>query len=280
MAIDPASAPNIPNNVVFAPGRNDSVSYNYVWDNGNQYWTPQKQSSLGLNSITAQASNFIHKFGSNPDISNTVSATSPETVWDGSNEYTFPPDAGTGLQIKSSDANDLQEFVVQGLDVNFNNQTWTGNLNGTNDVAIDGTWTRVFRAFNNDSSGISGNVNIHGNGDASASFAQVLPGNDQTLMALYTIPANYTGYLCEYHISAHNSGSSSLIGYTVQIKTRNYGKTFRVQEITSVTTNNVASNTHPFPLQLAPKTDVIVNVISANGNNGSVNADFDIALLQ
>ena len=60
MAIDPAPAPNIPNNVVFAPGRNDSVSYNYVWDNGNQYWTPQKQSSLGLNSITAQASDFIH----------------------------------------------------------------------------------------------------------------------------------------------------------------------------------------------------------------------------
>jgi len=271
---------NILDETVFAPGRNAAVSYNYAWDEKNSYWTPLKSTSLSYDNIVGQASDFIHKFGSNPDISNTVSATSPETVWDGSNEYTFPPDAGTGIQIKSSQGADAQEFVVQGLDENFELQTWTGDLNGTSDVDIDGTWTRVFRAFNNDSSGIAGNVNIHGNGDASASFAQVLPGNDQTLMALYTIPANYTGYLCEYHISAHNSGSSSLIGYTVQIKTRNYGKTFRVQEITSVTTNNVASNTHPFPLQLAPKTDVIVNVISANGNNGSVNADFDIALLQ
>lgn len=280
MAIDPAPAPNIPNNVVFAPGRNDSVSYNYVWDNGNQYWTPQKQSSLGLNSITAQASDFIHKFGSNPTIESTVSATSPETVWDGSNEYTFPPDAGTGLQVKSSDANDLQEFVVQGLDVNFNNQSWTGNLNGTNDVVIDGTWTRVFRAFNNDSSGIAGNVNIHGNGDASASFAQVLPGNDQTLMAVYTVPATQTGYLIGYHMSAHNPASASEIGYTIQLKTRQYGKVFRVQEVTSVTTSALAQNTYPFPLLLPPKTDIIVNVTSANGNNGAVDADFDIALLQ
>jgi len=29
---------------------------------------------------------------------------------------------------------------------------------------------------------------------------------------------------------------------------------------------------------LPPKTDIIFNIVSANGNNGAVNADFDIAL--
>ena len=271
--------PNITNGFETSPNRNHAVNFNYVWDEANEYWTPEKGSSLGYDSIVGQAKDYIHKFGSNPDVSNTVSATAPETVWDGSIEYTFPPDAGTGIQIKSSQATDSQEFIVQGLDENFENQYYTGNLNGTNDVNIDGTWSRVFRAFNNGTSGIAGIIDIHASGDASTVSAKVLAGNDQTSMAIYTVPATCTGYLLGYHMSANNPGSSSEIGYTTQIKTRQYGKVFRVQEVTSVTTSAFAQNTYPFPLQLPPKTDVIVNIVSSNGNNGAVDADFDIALL-
>ena len=275
-----ATPPNISNGFETSPSRNHTVNFNYVWDEANEYWTPEKGNSLNYNSIVSQAKDYIHKFGSNPDVSNTVSATAPETVWDGSTEYTFPPDAGTGLQIKSSQATDSQEFVVQGLDENFNNRSWTGNLNGTSDVNIDGTWSRVFRSFNNGTSGIAGTVDVHASGDASTVYAKVLAGNDQTLMTVCTVPATYTGYLIGYHMSAHNPGSASEIGYTVQLKTRQYEKVFRVQEITSVTTNSLAQNSYPFPLLLPPKTDIIVNVTSANGNNGAVDANFDIALLQ
>ena len=274
-----AIPPNITNGFETSPSRNHAVNFNYVWDEANEYWTPEKGNSLNYNSIVSQAKDYIHKFGSNPDVSNTVSATAPETVWDGSTEYTFPPDAGTGLQIKSSQATDSQEFVVQGLDENFNNRSWTGNLNGTSDVNIDGTWSRVFRSFNNGTSGIAGTVDVHASGDASTVYAKILAGNDQTLMAVYTVPATYTGYLIGYHMSAHNPGSASEIGYTVQLKTRRYEKVFRVQEIASVTTNAFAQNSYPFPLELEPKTDIIVNIVSANGNNGAVDADFDIALL-
>jgi len=274
-----AIPPNITNGFETSPSRNHAVNFNYVWDEANEYWTPEKGNSLNYNSIVSQAKDYIHKFGSNPDVSNTVSATAPETVWDGSTEYTFPPDAGTGLQIKSSQATDSQEFVVQGLDENFNNRSWTGNLNGTSDVNIDGTWSRVFRSFNNGTSGIAGTVDVHASGDASTVYAKVLAGNDQTLMTVYTVPATYTGYLIGYHMSAHNPGSASEIGYTVQLKTRRYEKVFRVQEIASVTTNAFAQNSYPFPLELEPKTDIIVNIVSANGNNGAVDADFDIALL-
>jgi len=120
---------------------------------------------------------------------------------------------------------------------------------------------------------------VHASGDASTVYAKILAGNDQTLMAVYTVPATYTGYLIGYHMSAHNPGSASEIGYTVQLKTRRYEKVFRVQEIASVTTNAFAQNSYPFPLELEPKTDIIVNIVSANGNNGAVDADFDIALL-
>ena len=272
------SHPNLPDGFNLAPSRNLNVNLNYIWDENNQYWTPEKGSSLTYESIIGQAKDHIHKFGSNPDVSNTVSSTSPETIWDGSDEYTFPPDGGTGIQIKSSQA-DTQEFVVQGLDENFESQYWTGNLNGTNAVNIDGTWSRVFRAYNNGTTDYGGTVDIHASGDASTVYAKSLAGNNQTLMAVYTVPATCTGYLLGYHMSAHNPGSASEIGYAAQIKTREYGKVFRVQEVTSVTTSSLAENSYPFPLQLPPKTDIIVNVVSANGNNGAVDADFDIALL-
>ena len=265
----------------FAYSRNQNINCNYVWNEAGQYWTPQQGTSAGgvvsSDNISSLTKDFIHKFGSNPAVSNAVSSTSPETVWDGSNEYTFPPDGGTGIQIKSSEA-DTQEFVVQGLDENFESQYWTGNLNGTNAVNIDGTWSRVFRAYNNGTTNYTGTVDIHASGDASTVYAKSLPSNNQTLMAVYTVPADCTGYLLGYHLSAHNPGSASEIGYTAQVKTREYGKVFRVQEVTSVTTSSLAQNSYPFPLQLPPKTDIIVNVVSANGNNGAVDADFDIAL--
>jgi len=265
----------------FAYSRNQNINCNYVWNEAGQYWTPQQGTSargvVSSDNISSLTKDFIHKFGSNPAVSNIISSTSPETVWDGSNNYTFPPDVGTGLQIKSSEA-DAQEFVVQGLDGNFNNQYWTGNLNGTNAVNIDGTWSRVFRAYNNGTTSYAGTVDIHASGDASTVYAKSLPSNNQTLMAVYTVPADYTGYLLRYHMSAHNPASASAIGYTTQVKTREYGKVFRVKKITSVTTSSFAQNSYPFPLQLPPKTDIIVNVVSANGNNGVVDADFDIAL--
>jgi hypothetical protein len=272
--------PNINNAYKVSPSRNNNINFNYIWDEGNQYWSPKGESSLSYHAVVGYAADFIHKFGSNPDVSNSISRIAPETVWDGSTEYVFPPDSGTGIQIKSSQTIDNQEFVVQGLDENFLQQNWTGNLNGQTEVNIDGTWSRVFRAFNNDSTYISGNINIHASGDDSTSYAQALVGNDQTMMAIYTIPANFTGYLTEYHMSASNPGSASSIDYTVQIKTREYGKIFRVQEVTSVGTTHNVGQILPFPNFLKPKTDIMVCAVDANGGGGTLNADFDVALHQ
>ena len=282
------SYPTYPKNITdawndFGWTRNQNINCNYVWNEVGQYWTPQQGASasgaVSAGDISTLAKRSIHKFGNNPSISNTVSTTSPETIWDGSSEYVFPPNVGTGIQIKSSEGSDSQEFIVQGLDENFKDQSWTGNLNGVSDVNIEGSWSRVFRSFNNDSTPISGNINIHASGDAATSYAQVLAGNDQTLMALYTVPSDCTGYLVGYHSTAYNPSSASEINYTIQLKTREYGKVFRVQEIFSVNTSNGISQNLPFPNRLEPKTDILFNVVSANGNNGAVNADFDVALV-
>jgi len=262
-----------------AASRNLGIPFNYIWDENNSHWKPMSLGDGGSYSdqITANAKSFIHKFGSNPSVPSSVTPTSPEAVWDGSTSYVFPPDVGTGIQVKSSDSGDDQEIIIQGLDENFNSVSWTGDLNGSSEVNVDGTWSRIFRAFNNDNTNLDGDINIHASGDDSTSYAKILTGNNQTLMAIYTIPADCTGYLTNYSATAHHNSIFDL-SYTLQLRSRLYGKVFRVQEITSCTNHQGITQELPFPLQLPPKTDVLFTVTDATTSAGSVHADFDIAL--
>lgn len=267
--------PNYNSHIPNAPSRNHNVNYNYVWDNTNDYWTP-----LGVNrsdSILSRAKASIHKFGSNGAVPNQVSIEFPVTVWDFQTNYSFPLDSGQELLIESASSLDVgQEISVFGLDENFNSKEVIVNLNGSNQVSLSGLWTRVFRMYNSGNTELNGDISIvDSDGDV---FAYLLPENNQTLMALYTIPAEYTGYLMKFHCSGQNT-SSSVINYTIHLKTREFGKVFRTRKIISCSTQQADENELLFPLELPPKTDIIFQIVGADGNGGAVNADFDIALL-
>lgn len=271
--------PKYNNTEPFAHSRNTNVNFNYVWDRPSQHWIPEQISTISSEYILANAKSFINKFGNNPDVSQAVSTTAPETIWDGSTEYEFPPNSATGIQVKSNNTGDTQDIVIQGLDENFLEKTWSGTLNGSTEVNVDGSWTRVFRAYNNDTSGFVGDINIHASGDDTKPYAKILNDNNQTLMSIYTIPADCTGYLTKYQATAHNPQSASEIGYTLHMKTREFEKVFRVQSITSAGTSHEVTKEFIFPNMLPPKTDIIFDVVSANGNNGSIDVEFNIALL-
>lgn len=261
------------------PHRNFTIPFNYVWERESARWIPMEEGFGGsyLDNITFNASAFIHKFGSNPEIKNSgLSVASPETIWDGSSEYNFPSDDGEVMEIVSTSGSDTQDVVVQGLDENFIDKTWTGTLTGSTAVNI-GTWTRIFRAYNDGDANFVGDITINQVG-GSTDYLKILDGNNQTLMAIYTIPADKVGYLTRYSLSAQNEQSSSSIHFTAQIRSREFGKVFRVREIVSFGTSHDTERVLQFPTKLQPKTDIIFNVVNSDGNNGSVNADFDVAL--
>jgi hypothetical protein len=191
---------------------------------------------------------------------------------------TFPY-VGTGIQMHSTNNADTQQVVIEGLDENFLMKSWTGNLNGTGYVNAIGKWARVFGAYNNSSTSFIGTVNIHPSGNVSSNYSLINANDNQSLMAVYTIPANYTGYLVAYGMSAHNAVSSSSIGYNIKIKTREFGKAFRTQASNSFGTEESIERFLSFPIKLPPKTDIKFDIVSANGNNGSVDAEFSIALV-
>jgi len=272
-----------PNTKPFAHERNTNVNFNYVWDKNDSNWIPQSESNITSSYILNNAKNFIHKFGSVKGISGSVSQNQPYAICDQSSDvavangkYIFPDDAGESLTIVSSDNTDVQEILVIGLNEHFEEKQEEVTLTGTTPLALSGKWSRVFRAYNNGASDLVGNVSIKGSVNT---YAKILAGNNQTLMALYTIPADCVGYLLKYTITAQNTGSSSAIGFTIDIQVREKDKVFRVLARTSAGTDYSIQEDYPFPLKLEPKSDIIFNVISANGNNGSVNADFDIALV-
>jgi hypothetical protein len=268
-----------PNTEPFSQERNTNVNFNYVWDENSGNWIPQVQSSITLDYVLNNAKSFVHKFGSNPDINQNVNISSPETIWDGSNLYQFPSDDGEFLEIVSSSASDTQNVLVQGLDENFMEKTWVGQLSGLTPVNLDGLWSRVFRAYNDNDIDFVGDISIRQQSTSTPNYTTILSSNNQTLMSVYTIPADRKGYLIKYQSTAYNPQSSSEIGYTLQMRVRKYSKTFRTQSITSVGTSHAIIQEFPFPIELSPKSDIMFNVVGANGNNGAINVDFDIALL-
>jgi len=121
--------------------------------------------------------------------------------------YSFPLDSGEELFVESASTLDVgQEITIFGLDENFNSKEVSVNLNGSNQIPLGGLWTRVFRMYNSGTSELNGDISVVDiDGDV---FAYLMPENNQTLMALYTIPAEYTGYLMKFHCSAQNTSSS------------------------------------------------------------------------
>jgi len=166
---------------------------------------------------------YVYKFGASPTV-----GTAIQTIWDGATLYTYSTSAQT-LYCSSTNANDKQTIQVYGLDADWKLQQKAVILNGQTKVAIEGTWMRVFRFWNDGTTDFAGNVYIYENDTPSGGIpptaskirAKVYNGNNQTLMTLFTIPEGYRGYLLGY-----SDGCGRGDDVTIKLVTREYGKVF------------------------------------------------------
>jgi len=148
---------------------------------------------------------MVNKFGYNP----TIGSGSFETIWETGGNYSWQSTAVT-VDVVSDDVNDdvagtgARTLRIQGLDGSYNFAEETVDMDGTTTVTTTQTFLRVFR-MSVETAGSSGNnegtitVTYTGGSDVAATISA---GNGQTLMALYTIPAGYTGYLLSMNISS------------------------------------------------------------------------------
>jgi len=212
---------------------------------------PNKYESDGLN-----------KFGSNPD----VDAAAPEDVWDGGGLYVFPT-ATRIHDLVSSDAADAaagtgaRTVLVQGLDANYLEIEETITLNGITNVPTTKSYLRINRMIvkSAGSGGVNaGTITATAQVDSTVS-SQITIGKNQTLQAIYTIPADADLSLNNYFVAIGKTTATSLDG---SLLVRPFGEVFQIKHTIPAVSTGDSHGIHEFkpPLMIAAKSDIKIQV--------------------
>ena len=203
----------------------------------------------------------IFKFGFNSSV-----GTSEETVWDGGGTYTYPTSA-TVMKVSSSDDSDTSTVTISGLDENYDEASEEVILTGRVPATTTTTFIRVFRAIVT-ANEPSGDIYI-GDGAVSSGvpatvYAKILQGENQTLMALWTVPRNQTAYLYGGTISSGTSQSNKYA--TVRLKMRPQNEVFQTKSVVTVH-NGFIDFDFGVPMKVAPKTDIECRALTSSGTD-------------
>lgn len=208
---------------------------------------------------------LVHKFGQDHDID----SAEYTPIWSQGGAYTYMA-AAAALFISSSDDADDQDITVIGLDADWNRQTVTQTLAGNTETEIGSgkTWLRVYRAFNADSTDLAGDVYIYEDDTVTAGVpqtpakikAKIDIGDGQTQMCLMPVALGKVGRIWRFGGSILSGGTTPVAAAAIDIKirTREFGKTFRVRENLGLTVNGTNNDDLTFmPYLIVPaKTDI------------------------
>ena len=252
----------------------------------NRTSTHAQHSNLDVARGEIPGQTFIEKFGRNT----VVASGAQEVIWDqGDAVYTYMASAST-LYVSSSDNTDDETFEVTGLDENWNDKTVEVTCSGFTFVALTGSWTRVFRAKNISATTPAGDIyisddNTDAGGDgipdtATNIKAKVLQGNNQTNMAIYTVPKGYTGYLISWYASMLRATGTTATACDIDIFRRDFGSVFRSTHPGGIqnTGNGHLHYIFPFALSLPEQSDVEVR--GQPTANADISAGFTIHLIK
>lgn len=214
--------------------------------------------------------NRLLKFGNNPLINEVE-----ETVWEGGGIYAYPASAITLTATSSAGATDSAVAIrVSGLDANYNEISENIVLSGSGTATTTKQFLRVNRAFVTGSKALTGTVSFANGGTTYAT----LNGDNQTLMALWTVPAGYTGYIVQTDVTVLTEANNKF--GTIRLVTRLPGSVFRTQDLFSAQNSSV-TRTYTVPLPIPEKTDIEFRAIASSSNaNLHVSATFELIYIK
>ena len=222
----------------------------------------------------------INKFGRN----SAIASGATEDIWDGSATYVFP---ATALMTKISQTTDqaaLQgELVeVQGLDADWELVVQNATLDGsdtTTAVTLATPLIRVFRMRVLSATVATSTIRVHNTAETQ-DYAVISTGEQQTLMAIYTIPAGCTGYLVSYY-AYHNpvtnqDPTSNQTRLWAKDNVNGYAKQLK-HTVGLPTGGGFEHFFLPYP-SYQEKTDIFIDA-SPVGKAADVSAGFDIIIV-
>lgn len=219
---------------------------------------------------------YMTKFGYNSSV-----GTSEEPIWaESGTSYTYPSEA-TAMTVSSANANDTsagtgaRTVYVEGLDGNYDVISETATLNGQTAVNLSNSYLRVYRCYVATAGSGGKNAGIvyvgYGNltsGKPATVQASIIAGANQTLQAIYTMPANKIGFLTNVKAASNGKGE-------IRVYTRNFGSVFRIQRNYPITDD--IDREFYVPLVLQPKTDVEIRGL-ADTSTDKMGASFVILM--
>lgn len=211
----------------------------------------------------------LYKFGYNSSV-----GTATETVWDGGGEYSYPASASV-MKVSSDDTGDTSVVTVSGLDSDYNEASEQVTLTGQTAVSTTTSFIRVNRV-KVDSGEPTGNIYV-GTGTVTAGvpaniYAKIIAGENQTLMAVWTVPAGYTAYILAVSVA---SGTSSVNKYSeARLKVRPFGGVMQTKEVITFQNSYVETVLH-IPTVATEKSDIEICALTSSSTD-AVSATFTI----
>jgi hypothetical protein len=240
------------------------ASNNYIW--GEQF-------DLNIARGKVRGASQIHKFGATPSQSTNTTAT----IWDKENTL-YPwsafdtPGVLVGAQVGADDNGKV--ITIVGLDSNWDLIEEDFILSSAGTVTGTKTFKRVFRGYVKTGATNVGQINFSRGG---TEVLRITAGLGQTLMAIYTVPNGYTGYLYQGVCSAQSLADAT--GF-MMIRYNTIGQAFRVGHTFEVSgSGGEYVYKFTFPQELPQHSDIDVR-LTTRSNNGRYTAAFDMLLIK
>jgi|SRR6056300_551970 len=238
---------------------------------------------VARNQISFHKSNF--KFGFNADVDDSL-----ETVWAQGGLYSYLASASV-LKVSSSSTADTsagtgaRTVELSGLDTNYDEISETVTLNGQTAVNTTNEFLRINRMVvrSAGSGGQNAGVIYAGTGTVTTGvpankYATIAIGDNQTLMALWTVPRGYTAYLLQTDITVATTQNNKYC--TVHLVSRPNGEVFQIKD-KFVKAESSVHQAYSIPLKFEEKTDIEVRAIGDSaGADIAISAGLDFIYIQ
>ncbi len=233
------------------------------------------------NDVSGQDHEF--KFGFQPDIS---SAELP--LWDVAEAYAYQATA-LPMLVSSPNAADqdtgtgARTVKIFGLDANYAEINETVTLASVTAVTTTNSYLRVFRmqvitagSGEKNAGIIYAGASTVTSGTPADKYAAISVGENQTLMALYTVPAAKTAYIKAFGSSSGEATADR--GAIVRLKMRPLNQVFQTQDKFELVRQHV-NILHHRPLTIAAKTDIQVTAIRSGATDVGVSGHFELIVI-
>lgn len=240
----------------------------------------ERKLGIAVSDNQARKAFAVYKFGHNAAV-----GASLETIWGEGGLYVYRTSA-TVMTVSSASTDDVLtsgtgawEVTIFGLGWDYLPREELVALNGQTAVNTQHAYLRVFRMVVR-SAGTGGkNAGILyigtgavGTGKPAVVHGLVGAGDNQTLMAMYTIPYGWTGYFLN-----HGQSSSVAKAITACLAVRPVDEVFQVKDIIEYVADVVDVPFDP-PLVFAGSSDLELRAL-ATGGGGDIAASFTLILL-